>query len=67
MTECETIIFIQKGLDFAIKVAEQTGIHDDKNYEQARDWLDGKLSEAAAQEVSEMKREGKENGCVVDK
>lgn len=61
MTECETIVFIQKGLELAIKVAEQTGIHDDKVYEQARSWLDGKLSEAAAQEVSEMKKErGKE-------
>ena len=58
MTECETIIFIQKGLEFAIKVAEQTGIHDEKNYEQARNWLDSKLSEAAAQEVSEMKKRG---------
>lgn len=57
MTECETIVFIQKGLELAIKVAEQTGIHDDKSYEQARSWLDGKLSEAAAQEVSEMKKE----------
>lgn len=57
MTECETIVFIQKGLEFAIKVAEQTGIHDDKNYKQARDWLESKLSEAAAKEVSEMKRE----------
>ena len=59
MTECETIIFIQKGLEFAIKVAEQTGVHADKNYQQARDWLDGKLSEAAAREVSEMKKEVK--------
>lgn len=57
MTECETIIFIQKALEFAIKVAEQTGIHDNKNYGQARNWLDNKLSEAAAQEVSEMKKE----------
>lgn len=57
MTECETIIFIQKGLEFAIKVAEEAGIHSDKNYEQARNWLENKLSEAAAQEVSEMKRE----------
>lgn len=60
MTECETIVFIQKGLELAIKVAEQTGIHDDKSYEQARNWLENKLSEAAAQEVSEMKREGGE-------
>lgn len=57
MTECETIIFVQKGLEFAIKVAEQTGIHNDKDYEQARNWLDSKLSEAAAKEVSEMKKE----------
>lgn len=57
MTECETIIFVQKGLEFAIKVAEQTGIHNDKDYEQARNWLDGKLSEAATKEVSEMKKE----------
>ena len=57
MTECETIVLIQKGLEFAIKVAEQTGIHSDKDYEQARSWLDGKLSEAAAREVSEMKKE----------
>lgn len=57
MTECETIVFIQKGLEFAIKVAEQTGVHDENNYEQARNWLDSKLSEAAAQEVYEMKKE----------
>lgn len=59
MTECETIIFIQKGFEFAIKVVEQTGVHADKGYQQARDWLDGKLSEAAAREVSEMKKEAK--------
>ena len=57
MTECEIINLIQKGLEFAIKAAEQAGIHDDKSCEQARNWLKNKLSEAAAQEVSEMKRE----------
>lgn len=62
MTECEVIQFIQKAFEFAVKVAEQTGIHDDKNYDQARNWLEQKLSEAAAQEVSEMKKERKKNG-----
>lgn len=52
MRECETIVFIQKGLELAIKIAEQTGIHDDKNYKQARDWLENKLSDAASKEVS---------------
>lgn len=57
MTECEVIVFIQKAFEFAVKVAEQTGIHNDKNYDQARNWLEQKLSEAAAEEVREMKRE----------
>lgn len=62
MTECEIITFIQKGLELAIKIAEQAGVHSDKNYEQkARNWLENKLSEAAAQEVSEMKRGRGEN------
>ena len=57
MTERETIILIQKGLEVAIRLAEEVGIHSDNNHEQARKWLENKLSEATDQEVSEMKRE----------
>lgn len=60
MSECEVIEFIKKAFEFAVKVAEQTGIQNNENYEQARNWLENKLSEAAAQEVSEMKRERKD-------
>ena len=61
MTECETIIFVQKALEFAIKVAEQTGIHNDKNYGQARDWLKNQRSRASS--ATQQRGKNGASGC----
>lgn len=57
MTECEVIVFIQNAFETTFRVAKQMGIYDAEKYNQARKWLEQKLSEAAEEEVREMKRE----------